>query len=483
MKDLRDWMDAIEKAGELKRITTEVDYHLELGHVATMSEQKLGPALLFENVKEYDIPVLMSTITTTRRLAITCGQPVDTSFCDIAKAWKDVMADESRLIKPVEVKGNIPVAEMVQEEKDVNLYDFPSPQLYPQDGGRFLGLALNFITQDPETGWTNVGVYRGHLHDEKSFGANAFQKSKHAKVHFDKYLAAGKTRIPAAAYCGCDMMHFVAAASMVPRGMDEYDVIGGVMGEPVEIFKSDMTGLPLPAHAEVILEGEIELDPSKWKMEGPLGEYVGYYGVSTGGGAKPKPWFDVKRVYRRKKPIWVASTVGRPVGDTHIVNAVGQTALIWLDLERARVPGIKSVYFPPEATGRFVCVVSTESKFPAHAYRVAGAINGGETGHFGKKVIIVVDEDIPADDMAGVWWSVGCRYNPATDTEIWHKIRQTPFDPALPPGQREYGSGILIDATTPAEWGDNKPVKVELDPETSDKCAAKWKEYGFEKPY
>ena len=482
MKSVRDWMEVMEKAGELKRISKEVDYHLELGHVATMSEQKLGPALLFEKVKDHDMPVLISTITTTRRLAITLGQPAETSFCEIAKVWKDITVQEKK-IKPVEVKGDIPVMEVVKEGKDVNLYEFPSPQLYPQDGGRYLGLAFNWITKDPDTGWTNVGVYRGQLHDEKTIGANAFQKSKHAKMHFDKYIKASKSRIPAACYCGCDMSHFVVASNMVPEGVDEYDVIGALMGQPVEIFRSDFTGLPLPAHAEIILEGEIELDPDKWKQEGPLGEFVGYYGASTGGGRKPKPWFEVQRILRRKNPIFVATTVGRPVGDTHITTAIGRTALIWSDLENAKVPGIKSVYVLPEASGRMVVVVSTDSKFPAHAYRVAAAVHGGATGHFGSKVIIVVDGDIPADDLAGVWWSLGCRYNPITDTQMYHKIRQTPFDPALPIDAKDFGSGIVIDATTPAEWGDKAPLKVELDPATEKKCASKWKEYGFDESY
>jgi 4-hydroxy-3-polyprenylbenzoate decarboxylase len=130
-----------------------------------------------------------------------------------------------------------------------------------------------------------------------------------------------------------------------------------------------------------------------------------------------------------------------------------------------------------------IVVVSTDSKFPGHAYRVAAAVHGGATGHFGSKVIIVVDGDIAADDLAGVWFSIGCRYDPKADTQIYHKIRQTPFDPALPLDGKDFGSGIVIDATTPVEWGDKAPVKVELDPDITAQCAGKWLEYGFEEPY
>jgi len=386
---------------------------------------------------------------------------------------------EEKLIKPVEVKSNIPAMEEVIEEKDVNLFDFPSPRLYPQDGGRYLGLAFNFVTQDPETGWTNLGTYRGQLFDEKTIGANMFVRSKHGRMHMEKFTKTG-SKMPAAAYCGCDMLHLVVGATMVPEQVDEYDVIGGLMGKPVEVFTSDLTGLKLPAHAEIILEGEIELDPAKFRTEGPLGEYVGFYAAS--GEGVPKPWFQVKRILRRKNPIFVASTVGRPVGDAHIINAIGRTAYLWADLEMMKVPGIQSVYCPPEATGRFWAIVSVKSTYPAQAERVAEAVCASPTGHFGVKGVIVVDADVPADDMSGVWWSLAVRYNPIEDTQIIKKMRATPFDPSLPVGSKAIGSRILIDATTPVEW-EKKPLVVELDEDTTKKVVGKWQEYGFENPY
>lgn len=482
MKNLREWMEVCEREGKLMRIKAEVDWHLELGHVGAMTERQGGPALLFENIKGYDMPVLSGTVATTERLAITCGLPASYSMCEVARVWMKALQG-GKSIRPVEVKDNIPVMEEVTEEKDVNLYDFPAPQLYPQDGGRFLGLAFNWVTRDPETGWTNVGLYRGQVLDEKSMGFNVSAKSKHGKMHMDSALKLGKSKIPAACYCGCDMIHFVMANTMVPVGVDEYDVIGAVMGEPVEVFKSDLTGLLLPAHAEIILEGEIETDPDKWREEGPLGEFVGFYGASTGGGKKPKPFFTVKRILRRKDAILPISTVGRPVGDTHIATAIGRTAYLWADLEMMKVPGIQSVYCPPEATGRFWAIISTKSPYPAHAYRVAQAVGASPTGHYGIKGIIVVDDDVAADDWPGIWWSLACRYNPATDSQIINKMRATPFDPALPAGSKALGSVIIMDATTPPEWGDNVPLKVELDEETKNKVIGRWQEYGFEKPF
>jgi 4-hydroxy-3-polyprenylbenzoate decarboxylase len=410
-------------------------------------------------------------------MAITCGRPAHYTLCDVAREWKDVIR-QGKLVDPVEVSGSIPVTYEVLEGDAINLFDLPSPRLYPQDGGRYLGLACNYITQDPETGWTNLGTYRGMVMDDKTVGANMMGKAKHGRLHIDKHVQKG-TRMPAALYCGCDMFHLVVGSTMVPAQQDEYAVIGAVMGEPVEVFTSDLTGLKLPAHAEIILEGEVELDPDKFRPEGPLGEYVGFYAAS---GEGPKPWMEVKRIYRRKDPIFVISTVGRPVGDAHMINAVGRMAYLWADLEMMKVPGIRSVYCPPEAAGRFWAVVSAKITHAAGAERVAEAVSCSPTGHFGIKGIIVVDEDVPADDMAGVWWSLACRYDPGKDTQIINKMRPTPFDPALPAGAKAVGSKILIDATTPFEW-EKKPRLVELDEATTKTVLDRWLDYGFAQPF
>ncbi|MCL5736759.1 MAG: UbiD family decarboxylase [Actinobacteria bacterium] len=477
MKDLREWIAACESEGELKRVKPEVDWELEIGHIATLNERAGGPALLFEKVKGYDIPVLASTLSTAKRLAITCGRPTSYTICDLAREWKDVIR-QNKLVPPVEIRGEIPVMYDVIEGDKVNVYDIPSPRLYPQDGGRYLALACNFITRDPETGWVNLGTYRGMVMDEKAVGANMMGKAKHGRIHIDKTLKTG-TKMSAALYCGCDMSHLVVGSTMVPAQQDEYSVIGAMIGEPVEVFTSDLTGLPLPAHAEFILEGEIDLDPASFRPEGPLGEYVGYYGAS---GEGTRPWLNVKRIYRRKDPIFVISTVGRPVGDAHMINSIGRTAYLWADLETMKVPGIQSVYCPPEAAGRFWAIVSAKITHPAGAERVAEAVSCSPTGHFGMKGIIVVDADVPADDMAGVWWSLACRYDPGNDTQIINKMRPTPFDPALPAGAKAVGSKILIDATTPVEW-EKKPRLVELDETTTKTVLERWLDYGFDEPY
>ena len=476
MKSMGDWIAACEKEGEIHRIKAEVDWNLEMLHIARLNESKKGPALIFENVKGYDIPVLASAFTTPKRLAITLGLPTTYSMCNMSRAWMEKTA-KGTLVKPVEVKGKIPVMEQIIEGDKINLLDFPVPQLYPQDGGRYIGTTGYLVTQDPESGWTNLGTYRMQVLDNKSVGIQILP-GKHAEFHIKKYQKMGK-KVPAAAVIGCDPVHFLVSSTMVSADVDEYDVIGALRGEPVEIFKSNLTGLQLPANAEIILEGEI--DPDNLRPEGPFGEYTGYYSGKAKA-ALPKLWLNVKRILRRKNPVFWMTSVGPPVGEHHMIQALNRTATLWSDLEAMHLPGIKSVYCPYEATGRFWAIVSVKTMYPGHANQVGHAVISTTTGHYGLKGVIVVDDDIPADDLTGVWWSLSVRYDAVRDTDFVKRARSTVLDPSLPIDAREITSQIIMDATTPYEWKE-KPTKIVLDEQVKKRVISRWQEYGFKEPF
>jgi phenylphosphate carboxylase beta subunit len=468
--DLRGYIAACERAGMLHRVKTSVDWKWELCHVSKVNEEQKGPALLYENVKGYDIPVFTSAFTTPARLALALGQDPSLSMVQLARKWMELTTKQ--LVKPRFVEKP-PVMENVLTGPDIDLEAFPVPWFYPDDGGRFFVTAGYLVTRDPDTGWTNLGTYRSQILGKDILGSQII-KGKHGDMHMKKYQERGEL-MPAAAVVGCDPVLFLASSTLVSAQVDEYDIAGALRGEPVPVFKSDLTGLTLPANAEIIAEGYI--DPNELMDEGPFGEYTGYYSGNKGKDY-PKPVLRVKRILHRNKPIWWSTTVGKPINDIHMIQSLNRTATLWYDLETMKVPGIQSVYIPPEACGRFWAIVSVKQMYPGHSNHVADAVCASTTGHYGLKGVITVDHDIAADDWDRVMWALSTRFDPARSVQILNRGRSTPLDPGLPIEAREITSRIQMDACTPFEWK-NKPSEIWMDRAVLQRVSDRWNEYGF----
>jgi len=469
--DLRDYVSACEKVGQLKRVKAEVDWELELSHVCKIVEEKAGPALLFENVKGYKSPVLTGAFGTTQRLAIILGKDPGLSMVDLTREWVALAVKE--VIRAREMKDG-PVFENILDGEKVDTFAFPSPKFYELDGGRYFGTAVFMVVQDPETGDINLGTYRMGILDNKSVGVQILKGKKGDRI-MKKYGKAGK-KMPACAIIGGDPLHIFASAATV-KAKSGYDVVSSLRGEPVEVVKSQIHGLPIPAAAEIVLEGEI--DPTKLRNEGPFGEYTGYYTEEL---IKqiPKPALDVQRIYHRNNPILWETSVGRPVGDQHILYAFTRNASLWTDLTKMEIPGIKSVYTLPEGSGRFIVVVSVQQMYPGHADQVGAAVIASNTGTYGVKAVIIVDDDIDADDLPRVWWALGTRYNPARGTQIINRGRSTPLDPALGADENKFiTSRIILDATIPFDWK-IKPTEIKLSDSVMARVKARWPEYGID---
>ena len=470
--DLRDYISLCEKAGQLKRIKAEVDWELEISHICKIVEEKSGPALLFENVKGYSSPVLTGAFGTTQRLAMILGKDPKLSLVELTKEWVNIAVKD--VIRAKEQKEG-PIFENIVDGDKIDTFAFPSPKFYELDGGRYFGTAVFMVIQDPETGKINLGTYRMGILDDKTVGVQIL-KGKTADRIMKKYAKQGK-KMPACAIIGGDPLHIFASAATVSGAESGYDVVSSLRGEPVEIVKSQIFGLPIPAAAEIVLEGEI--DPTKLRNEGPFGEYTGYYTEEL---IKPipKPALDVKRVYYRNKPILWETSVGRPVGDQHMLYAFVRNASLWTDLAKMQIPGIKSVYTMPEASGRFWVVVSVQQIYPGHADQVGAAVIASNTGSYGVKGVIIVDDDIEADDLPRIWWALGVRYNPARGTQIINRGRSTPLDPALGADENKFiTSRIIMDATIPFDWK-VKPTEIKLTESVMAKVKARWSEYGID---
>jgi 4-hydroxy-3-polyprenylbenzoate decarboxylase len=466
MKDIRDFIARCEEEEMLHRIKAEVDWDLELSHIAKLNEERRGPALLFENVKGYASPVLTSACTTTERLALIMGMDRKSTLVDIMREWVNKGGNK---IPPKWVESG-PCKENVMKGNEVDLTRFPAPKFYPLDGGRYFGTAHFVITKDPDTGWVNLGTYRLQLLDESTLGTQ-FIKGKHADIMLKKY-AERKEPMPVAAVVGCDPLLFLMGAARLSAFESEYDLAGSIRGEPIEVVKGETVDLPIPATAEIVVEGEV--DPEDFKPEGPFGEYTGYY---SGVGANPRNYIKVNCITFRNNPIFWSTTVGRAVTDTHMTMALTYGATLWQQLVAMRIPGLKAVYCPPEGSGRFLAIISVKQMYPGHSIQVGTAAISTEMGAYGLKTVIVVDEDIDPWDLPRVLYALSFRFQPAR-AEFIKRGRSTPLDPSLPLDQRDITSRLIIDATIPYEWKE-KPIEIELDEKTVEKVRKRWKEYGL----
>lgn len=470
IEDLRDFINVLEDHGELHRVKAEVDWKFEMSHVSKVNEEAKGPALLYENVKGYKTPAFTSAFTKPSRLALALEQDPSLSMCQLSRKWMELTTKDKVKAK---MTDRVPVMENVLEGDNIDVTMFPVPWMYPEDGGRFFVTSGFLVTQDPDTGWTNAGTYRSQILGKDLLGSQII-KGKHGDMHMKKYQERGQL-MPAAAVVGGDPALFLAASTLVSAQIDEYDICGQLKQRPMAVFKSDLTGLTLPANAEVIAEGFI--DPNELAPEGPFGEYTGYY---SGNKLEdyPKPVLRVKRLLFRNKPVWWSTTVGKPINDIHMIQSLNRTATLWHDLETMKVPGIQSVYFPAAATGRFWVVVSVKQMYPGHSNHVANAVIASTTGHYGVKGVITVDHDIAADDWDRVMWALAVRFDPKRSAQIIDRGRSTPLDPGLPIDARDITSRILLDACTPYEWT-QKPTEIFMDREVLTKVSGRWNEYGF----
>lgn len=468
--DLRTFIGKLEENNELRKIMAQVEWDLEISHVSSVNERRKGPALLFENVKDCeDTSILMSALATPRRMAVALGKPLNLSVCQLAKEWSEMSFKE--VVKADEVKDG-PAMENVVEGKDIDLTRFPAPKFFPLDGGRYIGTTVSIVTRDPESGKINVGTQRMQLHDEQSIGVY-FMPGKTGDKIFGKYKKQ-KKNMPVTIFIGCDPLIFLAGSAMI-GGATVYDSVGCIRGEPVEIITSDLTGLPFPANAELVMEGEI--DPENLRKEGPFGEYTGYYTEEFRKEIK-KPCVSIKRIMHRNNPILMATTLGRPVTDVNMILGFMRTATLWTELKRMMLP-IKSVYMMPEACGRFWAIVSIKARHPGDAQQVAAGVLASHTAGYGTKGVIVVDHDIEADDLTGVFWALSTRYHPFRDTEIIKRGRSTSVDPSLTWEERMITSRIIMDATIPYEW-EEKPVEIKLNENMLEKVKQRWDEYAID---
>ena len=491
-RDHRAFLSVLEKKGELFRLKSEVDWDEEIGAIYQEAIVRKGPALLYENIKGYKAAHGMKLAgqmdASLKRCAIALDVDEKSSRADLMNLWR---TRSKNLIKPVLVSTG-PCKEIIHRGKDVNLLEFPVPKLHPHDGGRYILTWYVMVTKDPETGWVNCGTYRGMVIDKNTIGMN-YHTQTHWSVHGGKYREMGKP-MPMAAAIGVDPVLMYAATSPQPFGICEYDIAGGVRQQPLELGQCETVDLAVPASAEIILEGEMSLDPSTFKPEGPFGEYPGHY---SGLGAELKPVFKVKCITHRKDPVLTFSSPGMdPGASPEMAGNWGvnpylsfvNSALTLDRLQSAGLYGVKSV--GNGGPGGGVTFVSTKQPYYGYAKQIAAAL-WSQAGR-SNKYVIVVDDDIDVQDPSKVFLAIANRAQGAKSVSVYKDTPGADLDPACHPdikrmlGGTSQNDRVLIDATWPYEWepreewgGLRYPPPCRANPKMIEKVKKNWKKYGI----
>ncbi len=474
-KDLREFIERLEAEGELARIRHEVSPILEMTEIADRAVKGGGKALLFENPKGYDIPVLMNAFGTERRMKIALeverfeeiGERLiemvkfkPESFIDGLKGlgmFKDLMSFMPKKVKKGACK------EVIMDEP--NLDKFPILQCWPKDGGRFITLPV-VITKDPETGELNAGMYRMQVFDKRTTGMH-WQIHKHGALHLKKLKEMGRDKLEVAVAIGVDPAVLYASTAPLPENVSEFMFAGFIRRERVKMVECETVDLLVPANAEIVLEGYVKVD--ELRIEGPFGDHTGYYTPP-----EPYPVFHITCITHREDPIYHATVVGKPpMEDAWLGKA---TERIFLPLIRMIHPEIVDINLPVEACFHNLAIVSIRKRYPGHAKKVMFAL--WSMGMLSlTKVVIVVDDDVNVHDMREVIWAVTTRFDPSKDVVI---IPDSPIDALDHSTYRpSLGGKLGIDATKKwkeegykREW----PEVVEMDEEVKRRVDAIWDE-------
>ena len=512
--DLREWIAALDRAGELRRIRTEADPILEITEIADrVSKSKDGgPALLFENAKGYPgQKVLINQFGSARRMNMALEVQALDEVSDRMKMFMDVKSPQGFLDKikmlpmlaelgkffPKTLDAKHAPCKEVIRGGDFSLFDFPVLKCWPKDGGRFITLPC-VITRDPKTGKRNVGMYRMQVYDERTTGMH-WQRQKVAAEHYRERMRAATVdksaavdimarsgggsrvaegerpsgRMEVAVAIGTDPALTFSAIVPAPPEVEEYIVAGFLRQSPVQLVKAETVDLEVPANAEIVLEGYVNLE--ELRTEGPFGDHTGFYSLED-----LYPVFHVTCVTQRRDPIYATTIVGKPpMEDAYMGTAVSR---IFLPMLKMTIPELVDVNLPVEGVFHNLMIVSIRKSYPGQARKVMNAIWSLGQAMF-TKCIIVVDEDTNVQDVGEVVWKTLNNIDPERDTQFTlGPVDSLDHSSRLP----DFGSKMGIDATRkwPTEgFARPWPDEVTSDRATKELVDAKWerlkKEVGY----
>ena len=478
-RDLREFIAFLETKGDLRRISAPVSPELEITEIAYRLMRSDGPALLFENVIGYDMPVAINLFCAERRmnwalevddaddLAVRLESMIDMALGGPPQGLLNKLRTLGRLAHIGAYQShtvrNAPCQEVVLTGEDVDLHSLPIIKCWPEDAGPYITLPL-VITKDPDTGTQNYGIYRMQVFDSRTTGMH-WQTHKVGARHY----RASRDRLEVAVALGGDPASIWTGSAPLPPDIDEMTLAGFIRDAGVELTPAKTVDLMVPAHAEIVLEGYVV--PGEERTEGPFGDHTGYYSL-----AEPYPVFHVETITRRRNPIYPTTFVGKPPTEDYWMGKV--TERVFLPLIKLILPEVVDINMPAEGIFHNLVLVSMKKEYPGHARKVMYGLWGLGLLSL-TKVIVVVDDFVDVQNPSEVAWRVANNINPGTDLVLVDGPIDD-LDVASPTPR--FGSKVGIDATRKGpqegyhrEW----PPDIEMSAEMREQVSRRWEELGL----
>jgi len=479
-KDLRDFIKQLEKQGELKRISVEVDPYLEMTEICDRTLKRGGPALLFENPRGANIPVLANLFGTPRRVAMGMGADSVTELRGIGEllaylkepeppkgmkdAWEKFPVFKQVLNMAPKIISSPPCQELVRQGDEIDLGDYPIQTCWPEDAAPLITWPL-VITKGPNKDRQNLGIYRMQV-IAKNKVIMRWLAHRGGALDFKEFQAAHPGQpFPVSVALGADPATILAAVTPVPDSLSEYAFAGLLRGSKTEVAKSLLNDLQVPASAEIVLEGFIY--PDEFAAEGPYGDHTGYYNEVA-----DFPVFTIERITQRQAPIYHSTYTGRPPDEPAILGVALNE--VFVPILQKQFPEIVDFYLPPEGCSYRMAVISMKKQYAGHAKRVMLGTWSFLRQFMYTKFVIVVDDDVDVRNWQDVIWAMTTRMDPARDLTILENTPIDYLDFASPVSG--LGSKVGFDATnkwpgeTTREWGRT----IVMSPEVIKKVDEMW---------
>ena len=463
-KDLREFIALVEGLGVLRRIMN-ADPRFEVGGITEVAAGMAEcPALLFDEIKGHKrgFRIFTNAVTNVQRAALALGLDPALRPLDALRAW---MEKRKSLTPRPPVQAAADFLQHSVAGADVDVLRFPAPVWHRHDGGPFIGAGSLVVMRDPDTGWINVSVYRVQVHSANKVTVQFDHGGRHGAIIARKYWERGES-CPVAVVHGEDPALFIAGFEYLPEAQSEYEFAGAIKGTPVEVHPGPVTGLPIPAHAEIVFEGRLLPMAQATLPEGPFGEFTGYYAAE----ARPGPVMEVTAIHHRSDPILLGSPPMKP--PRFHFGLPLRAATIWGNLEAAGVSDVTGVW---QHVSQLMTVVALRPRYDGHAKRAA-LIAAAHS--YMARLVVVVDDDIDPSNLADVMWAVTTRCEPAEGIDILRNAWSSALDPRIPPDAKERGttahSKAIVDACRPFAWRDRFPKTSALSLDETREIEQKW---------